>query len=831
MSNTHTRCLYKSTSYQKGCLLDHLKIFKDKKQVTVFQNLSTQEQITKMSNCTWCQKQQLTHQHGNRRHMFLSCTNIKISKFRQKMNNVIGNRIFILFQEIQELGNWDLVESILVDVNNMFLSIQRKQTGRLKDLKANQNIQYLSITDLLIKNDCSTIEDAYKHTPNTFLPQLFGVSLEQSCHNIKDEEIGVIDGPWLGLIPTTINTTLKAAIKKAGGKLEDVDQRTMWSTKAFQSWREIKALILGRAAGIHKIIQGEAQRKEVRLAEKYNLEGITLKSSWKCLKRKISKQASVEGQASVTKKRKLVNKPQKQCNGITCGREGSIWCPNSNFQANNIPITRKQCQRCTMFNSAMTAAVNIFESIRTIAAKTANKLITKLLASSKSSRIQYNSIMNMLKNYIPESVHSKRAKSITKNKITEKWKRIIRIMIIVTKMNASKSIAASPKSINKIIASNINTISATIIKKNTEIREDSSILKEYIAETLSDATPPTSTSDTVESDTINNSSTELISCQSNEGSLTESNTEKLLDSPIVMGVVQKGPPSPEAFPTQNINDVPGTSVKLIVPTKKLTAAPAVSINKKAITVDLTDVENQTTQESVERRNKEVEMAEEEEMKCRQRLNVMSRRSWMQGKQLDLTIAVIRHEYLGQNIFIAGSGAANIIQQWNINQGWFNFARIFSSHEAAHRKPDGLYIIPIFSGETSGGHWHTLVIEKTPSRKRGFVIDSLGTGSTRSSIIGNISSAFAPGRGSVTWSAPRSIRQQGCECGSRTVCTIETLCQNKRGGVSMDESIQQVTLVGSVNRDSYNQMTYRRRVANIINRYTATMQTAIIRRRR
>jgi len=169
--------------------------------------------------------------------MFLSCTNVKIATFRRKMNNVIGNRIFILFQEIQELGDWELVETILVEINNIFLSIQSNQTGRLKKLKANKNIQYLSITDLLIKNDCSTLQDAYKNTPNTFLTQLFGVTLEQSCHTIKDEEIGVIDGPWLGLIPTTINTTLKAAIMEAGRKLEDVDQKTIWRTQAFQSWR------------------------------------------------------------------------------------------------------------------------------------------------------------------------------------------------------------------------------------------------------------------------------------------------------------------------------------------------------------------------------------------------------------------------------------------------------------------------------------------------------------------------------------------------------------------------------------------------------------------
>jgi len=428
----------------------------------------------------------------------------------------------------------------------------------------------------------------------------------------------------------------------------------------------------------------------------------------------------------------------------------------------------------------------------------------------------------MLKNYVPESVHSERAKSITKNKLTEKWKRIIRIMITVTKMNASKHIATPKKSINSIIANNVDIISTTLAKKNAEIKEDSTILKEYIAETLLDTKEKTRTGGgKVESGKTNNSSTKSISCQLNEKPPPAPNAKEQCDSPKTTEIARKRNLFPKALSTQD---------KPRVQTEHLVAASDVSI-KEVITVDLSDDGDQTMQESAKNNNIEISTAAEEEMKCRLRLNVMNRRSWIQGKQIDLTIAVIRHEHLDQNIFIAGSGAANIIQQWNINQGWFNFARIFSSHEAAHRKPNGLYIIPIFSGETSGGHWHTLVIEKTTSSKKGFVIDSLGTGSTRSEIIQNISSAFAPGRGSVVWSAPRSIRQQGCECGSRTVCTIETLCQNKLRGVSMEDSIQQVTLVGSVDKDTYNQMTYRRRVANIISRYTATMQTAIIRRRR
>jgi len=836
MSNTHTRCLYKSTPYQRGCMLDLLSTIKDKEQVEAIQGLSKQEQILKLTNCSWCKEIQSIPQHGNRRHMLLFCNNLKLTTFRRKINNVIGNRLFVLFQELQELEGWRSVENTLININKIFLSIQKDQTGRLKEISPTRNIQYISMADLLIKNQCPTIKDAYLHTPNTFLPQLFGVTLESTCHTISDENIGVIDGPWLGLIPTLIDVELKRVLQKAGMEMQDKDQRQMWKIKASQSWREIKALILGRAAGIHKIIQAEAQRKETRLVEKYGLEESMAKKSWKCFKRKPTQQQADADRkdAPQMKKRKIAKDPQKQCSGITCGCEQAIWCSASSFQINSISINRKQCQRCTMFNSAMVVAANLFSNIKKSTTTIMKKLINQLLASSTKLRIQYNPIMNMLKNHIPESVYSKRAKSITKKKLTEKWKRIIRIMITVTKMNASKPSAQINLSTSQIIDINEKTILEAIAKKNSEIKEDSTILQEYIAEVQRNKDSRTKGIETttkanqqinkrIETTTAHIHS---VTGQANKPQTTEMKNHQQCNN---CNTLRK----PKSTLEEIQKNLPSTSSKTqqCTPTIKVCSAKRIINSQKAITIDLVEECDQEINESKGKENVGFSTTEEEEMKCRQRLNVMNRRSWMQGKQLDLAVVALRHEHKNSNIFIAGSGAADIIGQWTRIQGWFNFARIFASHSAAHRKPDGLYIIPIFSGETRGGHWHTLVIEKTGASKRGFVIDSLGTGSVKSEVITNITNAFATTRrGTMEWSAPRSIRQQGCECGPRTVCAIETLCQNQEKGVSIEESIQQVSLVGLINADTYNQMTYRRRVANILDRYTATMQTAIIRRR-
>jgi len=93
ISNTHTRCLYKSSTYQKGCLLDHLTSINDKEQIETIKCLSTQDQLSRLSNCTWCKDKQIINQHGNRRHMFLFCTNLKLVTFRKKMKRDSGTRM------------------------------------------------------------------------------------------------------------------------------------------------------------------------------------------------------------------------------------------------------------------------------------------------------------------------------------------------------------------------------------------------------------------------------------------------------------------------------------------------------------------------------------------------------------------------------------------------------------------------------------------------------------------------------------------------------------------------------------------------------------------
>jgi len=153
---------------------------------------------------------------------------------------------------------------------------------------------------------------------------------------------------------------------------------------------------------------------------------------------------------------------------------------------------------------------------------------------------------------------------------------------------------------------------------------------------------------------------------------------------------------------------------------------------------------------------------------RHKIDIMNRASYMQGIQLLYATEVFRNDYKWSNIFIACPEASEIINNWEANQGWERFARIFRSRNASFRKPNGLYIILIFSGEIVQGHWHVVAITKRGADRRGYIYDSLGTGSARTKLIKLIETAFVPGRWSVQWSTPESVRQQGVECGPRTI---------------------------------------------------------------
>jgi len=200
---------------------------------------------------------------------------------------------------------------------------------------------------------------------------------------------------------------------------------------------------------------------------------------------------------------------------------------------------------------------------------------------------------------------------------------------------------------------------------------------------------------------------------------------------------------------------------------------------------------------------------------------------MQGIQLLYATEVLRHKHRDSNIFIACPEASEIINNWEANQGWERFARIFRSREASFRKPNGLYLIPVFSGDIVQGHWHVIAITKRGADRRGYVFDSLGIGSDRTKLTKLIEAAFVPGRGSIRWSTPESIRQQGVECGPRTIHVMKYVCKGFRDTSLDTDCVGKATLTSVTSQSEYSQMKIRHQAASILSAYRPHMATRSI----
>jgi len=786
MSNTHTRCLYKSSPYRTGCLLEYVDHILDPEQKEAILQSPINSQMKLISNCKWCMHNNL-HQHkGNRRHMFLNCNNKKILKFRNRMNNTIGNRFAIFINELQEHSAWELVEEYIQKINQDLRRLQTEQTGRLSPLPSHRNNSYLHINELVQKLEMSSVTDAITHLPAIFFAHILGIIPEYSTIELKDEELGVVDGPWLGMMPSCVDDTTKAYIHSLSHGIFDKDDATTCKIKLSQSWREVKALILGRAAGIHKVINSTSEKEEAALVKKHNLHELVEKGTIKRRKRKRLQCTEAQQQQPIQKKIKT-QEPKKRCNGITCCSKRDKWCYRNNFKDNSIGLNRRQCQRCAIFSCAMKKTENILQEMVDATNNKGTKwkkFIIAIQNTEKHARIRYPSLMNMLKAGIPTSSYFTRAQYIRKNRPTEQWKRICRIMIAA--INAVNIIPDS-KSPQKILEESIQSIRNVIEEKLIELDTDSAELRKCITE------------------------------------LQQQPAIKRVEEPSIKVKPQKS----TLGNTTNVSESNKTKdstkkPKIKQPNGKFSHIPIVIEDSESETDEY--VSNQSSRTA----SLTVQSTQDIQDLLRTKLDILSRRSWMSGTQLTMAVEILRHDHKEHNVFLACTEATSIIDSWEPHDGWKRFARIFRSRVASHRKPDGLYLIPAFSGENGGGHWHAIIVEKRGITKRGFVLDSLGTGSINNSVIRKITDAFNPGRGTCEWSAPQSIRQQGVECGPRTVCTLEIICKGKENGNTTEEVVSKATLMGTETDTSYDQMKFRRRAANLIARYRRHMITPPIR---
>ena len=201
--------------------------------------------------------------------------------------------------------------------------------------------------------------------------------------------------------------------------------------------------------------------------------------------------------------------------------------------------------------------------------------------------------------------------------------------------------------------------------------------------------------------------------------------------------------------------------------------------------------------------------------------------YLSGNHMSKAIDVLRSKKIPK-LFIASAEAASQITNWRSHSNWKEFGRMFFSDEAIHYKPNGTYLIPLFTGQESSGHWYLCVIQKIGQRDmKAWCLDSLGNANMRDNIANKIKAAFSPGRGRFVWISQNCRIQQEVECGHRTILAMKIIQEGFAKSSSLEDCIQQATL----HHPPFNLLSptfIRESIAGFVNDHTPSMILAPIR---
>ena len=602
-----------------------------------------------------------------------------------------------------------------------------------------------------------------------FFSETIGIRLSNRDAAFGDDELGLLDAFWLGMIPSFIDKIIQ---HRCMGNIEvcmDDKTRLHCTTELTKIWNEIKGFILGRAIGIHRIITQISNDIELVNQKQYNVPSrhnfnkrknknkmdgtAALVMDYSCKRGKTEKLHTTiqisgkENNKTIDTSTDTMGKV-KFCQGITCGREKHIWCGGSNFSINRININSKHCERCSRFLTSLTQAAT---ALQTVLHRDTNgcqqDIFIETFNQYQNKRINYTLLMQLL-NQSPSFGIENKATDTNKIKVRDRQKLIIRNILV-----ALKNCNASHKSANEHLA-----LAATFIHK---ILHTSNLHMQKQKEA-----------------TVHKHSSTIST------KVESQNKDK--QNPIILS-----------------KDSDGTS-----PQHSCKLSPLTAHQHCLSTITNNPITNITSEPTL------------------QATLTRTAGELMTGKAMLYAIEVIRHLSV-QTVFVANSGAAEIISKWHHSDGWHSFARIFNSKEVISRKPNGLYLIPLFYGQIEAGHWAFTAIFKNNTFYDAYTIDSANLPNEDNENHRNIRLAFATNRGHFEWTHWHSIQQSEMECGSRTIIAMHNLCKGVACSIPIATNIREASLypLGPI---PYNSQEIRAIAANIIQSYRDDMRSERIR---
>jgi len=749
VSNTHNRCIYKSDIIRSGILNEYLTTILDVEKREAIKLSSKTNQISYLLTCKRCKNNNCIHKEGNTRHMLLYCNNEKLASFRTKMTNLIEARLKHFFYELLNKSSPLYISKILYEISNIFCGLQQQQQGRLESIPTLFNNQYTAITELMKKNEINNISQALWKSKSLLLSELLGLLPEESSLKLTDYNIGTVELPWLGLIPKSINKFIMYSITNIRNLAIDKSFAEEWRVEMIDEWKEITSIIMGKAMGLHNIsgsITRELEKKYEHDAE-LKLQATTANSE---IQHDSNRDTTNIKRGA--KKRPVCELETKKCISVSCGSEHKIWLRGKSLNINYIPITHKQCQRCANYSTAMRAAIETFELMKESEEKVGQKTLIKIRTYQTIGRIKYNSLMDMLHEYYPSIEYFGKARFISKNRLSEKSKKICHIII--------------------------NTVKHFALLQNMSFKQSIQFMIKHIQSTLSQ-----------------------ITSQATKDRQTLKRLKTI-------------PPNVDILPHQE-SSPPSSQAPIKTPT------PNHYRSQNPVTINLCSEETNSSPLSPKLSTSIVSD-----------FKIAVRGRMLEGQHMFKAIEVLKSKYSSSGVFIASPEAYLTITQWEPIQGWQAFARTFRSNTAMNHRPNGHYLIPIFSGPEEAGHWYLVVIIKQTNFKKGVIFDSIGNGNVHNNtILHTLNDIFAPGRGRVYWESCSCVQQIELECGHRTILAMQYICEGLSKGDEFENCSAMASLQHPSIEQAYDPANIRLRVRDIINEFRPDMVRAPIRNRR
>jgi len=444
LSRTHTRSLYKSETYRSGCHIDleNKEICQECDQIPPTR---PKDIIKKCASCMWCPTfRTQPSPEGNRNHLFLQCQHPHIASFREKMTNLIEQKLRFFLSQIQNATDKNFFISLLKKLETECSSLQATS---LLTKPTRNNVQkrftYVKLDDLMEKYEINNLQEGFS-VSNPFFSEALGILPQSIAKNVTDENLKVLDVFWLGLIPASFDHIITSHCNSSNLFLftPNITACKALSNECLSTWREIKDLIMAKAIGIHRIVGTISKEKEKAYRKKYKLAKGTyrdpifraeMKRKRKCSHISPSpddpKTNSNTTANTISPTNSILEPPQKiLCNGITCNKKNKRWYLDQKFSQNRIEPTKKHCLRCSRFSTSIKHSANILDSIGNNTSNSNLKPLQIKLLDSASNGIPYRSMMNMLEENKLASEPTTGAQFNKKHKITDSHKTICRII-------------------------------------------------------------------------------------------------------------------------------------------------------------------------------------------------------------------------------------------------------------------------------------------------------------------------------------------------------------------------------------------------------------------